>query len=107
MIPRWTLPPLSLTGVPQSKPTYQQNNFGGSLGGPLNIPKIYNGGQKTFFFLNYNGARSENPFDAFSTVPTDGSFGTANERAGDFTGLPSTLQNPMVPQSRLPTLHAW
>jgi hypothetical protein len=94
--------PFSLTGVPQAKPSYQQNNFGGSLGGPLNIPKIYNGGQKTFFFVNYNGARSENPFDAFSTVPTDGSFGTANERAGDFTSLPITLQNPNVPQCQPP-----
>ena len=90
--------PFSLTGVPQSKPSYQQNSFGGSLGGPLNIPKIYNGGQKTFFFVNYNGSRSENPFDAFSTVPTDGSFGTANERTGDFTGLPIALQNPNLPQ---------
>ncbi|HXP47843.1 MAG TPA: TonB-dependent receptor [Terriglobales bacterium] len=97
--------PFSLTGVSQPKPSYQQNNFGGSLGGPLNIPKIYNGGQKTFFFVNYNGARSENPFDAFSTVPTDGTFpGTTDERTGDFTGLvnrqgtPIPLQNPTVPQ---------
>ncbi len=97
--------PFSLTGVSQPKPSYQQNNFGGSLGGPLNIPKIYNGGQKTFFFVNYNGARSENPFDAFSTVPTDSTFpGTTDERTGDFTGLvnrqgtPIPLQNPAVPQ---------
>ena len=103
--------PFSLTGVPQAKPSYQQNNFGGSLGGPLNIPKIYNGGQKTFFFVNYNGSRSENPFDAFSTVPTDGSFpGTTDERAGDFTGLvnrqgqPIVLQNPNVPLCQAPNL---
>ena len=84
--------PFSLTGVPQPKPSYQQNNFGGSLGGPLNIPKIYNGGQKTFFFVNYNGARSENPYDAFANVPTD------DERNGNFSGLPIALQNPSVPQ---------
>ncbi len=79
--------PFSLAGVPQPKPSYQQNSFGGSLGGPLNIPKIYNGGQKTFFFVNYNGSRSENPFDAFSTVPTDGKFpGTTDERGGIFPG---------------------
>ncbi|HYN14922.1 MAG TPA: carboxypeptidase-like regulatory domain-containing protein, partial [Terriglobales bacterium] len=96
--------PFSLTGVPQPKPSYQQNNFGGSLGGPLNIPKIYKGGQKMFFFVNYNGSRAQNPFDAFSTVPTDGNpaFGTKDERAGDFTrlvnrqGQPVNLQNPMV-----------
>ena len=44
--------------------------FGGSVGGPLNIPKIYHGGTKTFFFVNYNGRRGSNPFDQFSTVPT-------------------------------------
>ena len=100
--------PFSLTGVPQPKPSYEQNTFGGSLGGPLNIPKIYNGGQKMFFFVNYNGSRAENPYDAFATVPTDGSFGTINERAGDFSGLMNsqgqavTLQNPMVLQCQAP-----
>jgi len=100
--------PFSLTGVPQPKPSYQQNMFGGSLGGPLNIPKIYNGGQKTFFFINYNGSRAENPYDAFATVPTDGSFSTMDQRAGDFSGLvnsqgqPIILQNPNVPQCQPP-----
>jgi trimeric autotransporter adhesin len=95
--------PFSLTGVPQSKPSYQQNNFGGSLGGPLNIPKIYNGGQKTFFFVNYNGSRSENPFDAFSTVPTE------DERKGIFPGFTINNINPVaqallqyIPEPNLP-----
>ena len=84
--------PFSLTGVPQAKPAYLQNNFGGSLGGPLNIPKIYNGGQKTFFFVNYNGARSETPFDAFSTVPT------CAERNGDFSALSAVIYDPSTQQ---------
>lgn len=71
--------PYALTGEPLAKPNYLQNNFGGSLGGPLIIPKIYNGSNKTFFFFNYNGSRGTSPFDAFSTVPT------AAERAGDFS----------------------
>jgi trimeric autotransporter adhesin len=71
--------PYSLTGFPETKPAYEQNKFGGSIGGPLNLPKIYHGGDKTFFFLNYNGSRGENPFDGFSTVPT------LAERAGDFS----------------------
>ncbi|MGA9039827.1 MAG: TonB-dependent receptor [Terriglobales bacterium] len=73
--------PYSLTGSPVAKPDYEQGKFGGSIGGPLNIPKIYHGGDKTFFFLNYNGARGSNPFDQFSTVPT------AAERAGNFSGV--------------------
>src|SRR6185437_2135764 len=43
--------PYSLTGAPVSKPGYVQHKFGGGLGGPLNIPKLYNGGDKTFFFI--------------------------------------------------------
>jgi hypothetical protein len=62
--------PYSLTGQPTKKPGYLQNSFGGSVGGPLNIPHIYHGGSKTFYFINYNGKRAENPFDQFSTVPT-------------------------------------
>jgi hypothetical protein len=71
--------PFSLTGQPVIKPGYEQNSFGGSIGGPLNIPKIYHGGDKTFFFVNYNGKRGENPFDQFSTVPT------TLEREGNFS----------------------
>jgi len=71
--------PYSLSGTPASKPGYLQNRFGGAIGGPLNIPKIYHGGAKTFFFVNYNGSRAVNPYDAFSTVPT------LLERGGDFS----------------------
>ncbi|MGO9085529.1 MAG: TonB-dependent receptor domain-containing protein [Candidatus Sulfotelmatobacter sp.] len=73
--------PYSLTGQPATKPSYLQNSFGGSVGGPLNIPHIYQGGAKTFYFVNYNGRRGENPFDQFSTVPT------VPERRGDFSSL--------------------
>src|SRR5579863_1215415 len=62
--------PYALAGEPATNPSYEQNTFGGSIGGPLNIPKIYHGGAKTFFFVNYNGKRAQNPFDQFSTVPT-------------------------------------
>src|SRR5690349_14291068 len=72
--------PYSLTGVPSAKPSYSQNRFDAAIGGPLNIPKIYHGGTKTFFFVNYNGSYGDTPFDAFSTVPT------LAERSGDFSG---------------------
>ena len=80
--------PYSLTGAPVAKPGYSQNTFGGALGGPLNIPHIYNGGTKTFFFVHYNGSHGANPYDAFSTVPT------LAERNGDFSGISSQLYNP-------------
>jgi len=73
--------PYELTGEPPTQPGYLQNSFGGSVGGPLNIPHIYHGGTKTFFFVNYNGKRGENPFEQFSTVPT------LQERQGNFNGI--------------------
>ena len=78
--------PFALTGQPTEKPAYLQNSFGGSVGGPLNIPHIYHGGSKTFYFINFNGKHGENPFDEFSTVPT------LLERQGNFslTTYPST-----------------
>ena len=79
--------PYSLTGQPSTKPGYLQQRFGVNLGGPLNIPKIYQGGTKTFFFFNYNGALANNPFDAFSTVPT------LEERAGNFAGTTITTRD--------------
>jgi len=100
--------PYSLTGEPVIKPAYLQNSFGGSVGGPLNIPKIYHGGTKTFFFANYNGRRGENPFDQFSTVPT------LLERQGNFSqtalnGQPVEIIDPATntpfPNDTLPSIN--
>ncbi len=77
--------PYALNGRATTQPDYFQHRFGGTIGGPLKIPHIYNGGTKTFFFLNYAGNRSDNPYDVFSTVPT------VAERSGNFSGV--TLPN--------------
>ena len=71
--------PYALTDSPVDKAAYMRQRFGASVGGPLNIPGIYKGGSKTFFFVNYNGSRGDTPFTAFSTVPTP------DERSGDFS----------------------
>jgi len=90
--------PYSLTGLPTEKPAYMQNSFGGSLGGPLNIPKIYNGGSKTFYFFNYNGRRGDHPFDQFSTVPTllerRGDFSETTYTTGPLAGQPVAIFDP-------------
>jgi trimeric autotransporter adhesin len=62
--------PYALSGIPAAKPAFIQHNFGITLGGPLNIPKIYKGGAKNFFFASYNGSLADNPFSSYSTVPT-------------------------------------
>ena len=72
--------PFSLNGSPSVKSSYNQARFGANVGGPLNIPKIFDGGNKWFFFGGWNGSRGETPYDAFSRVPTKG------ERSGDFSG---------------------
>src|SRR3984885_11058086 len=92
--------PFSLTGQPTEKPAYEQNSFGGSVGGPLNIPHIYHGGSKTFYFVNYNGKRAENPFDQFSTVPTllerQGNFSQTTYTSGPNAGQTVQIFNPIT-----------
>lgn len=70
------------------------------MGGPLNIPKIYNGGSKTFYFVNYNGRRGDHPFDQFSTVPTllerQGNFSQTVYTAGPAAGTPVSIFNPVT-----------
>ena len=41
-----------------TKPVYKQNDFGVTAGGPVRIPKLYNGKDKTFFFVSYEGFRN-------------------------------------------------
>jgi len=72
--------PYALNGQPTPKPSYLQQRFGANLGGPLTIPKIVDS-PRTFFFLNYTGNHSSNPYDAYATVPTPA------ERAGDLTAI--------------------
>jgi hypothetical protein len=84
--------PYSLTGVPLPQSDYNQLRFGAYVGGPLNIPKIFNGGNKTFFFAGWNGTRGSTAYDALSTVPTQA------ERNGDFSALGTSIFDPSTGQ---------
>ena len=55
------------------------NLFGGSVGGPVMLPKVYDGKNRTFFFFNYEGTRWRRGAVFNTTVPT------AAERGGDFS----------------------
>jgi hypothetical protein len=59
--------------------SFKRNQFGASLGGPILIPKLYNGKNKTFFFFDYEGQRILQAVPALQTVPSD------LEKAGNFT----------------------
>jgi hypothetical protein len=56
------------SGTP--RPAYHQNQFGGTIGGPVYLPKLYNGKNKTFFFFDYQGTRIHTPSASTSSVPT-------------------------------------
>jgi hypothetical protein len=70
-------------------PSYKQNQFGFTLGGPVVLPKIVNGHDKLFFFTSYEGTRIHRaPTQSSAVVPT-----TA-ERNGDFS---ASAQKPIDP----------
>ena len=73
--------PYPLNGKSLAKPESWQERFGGNLGGPLRIPHVYDGRDKTFIFINVESQWNRNTLDQFSTVPT------MAERDGDFSGV--------------------
>jgi hypothetical protein len=79
--------------VTAKKPVLRQNQFGFVLGGPVYIPKLYDGRNKTFWLANYEGWRIQNGFVENGSVPT------AAELNGDFSasGLPAFDLTPGSP----------
>lgn len=57
------------------------NHFGGTIGGPVWIPHVFNGRNKLFFFYAYDGYRGTQPSTVITSVPT------AQERQGNFSAL--------------------
>jgi hypothetical protein len=69
-------------------PTFRYNQFGFSLGGPFVAPK-YNGRNKTFWFVDYEGFRRDVQNFLTGTIPTLGI------RNGDFSGEPNRIYDPL------------
>jgi hypothetical protein len=72
------------------RPPYHQNQYGVNSGGPVWIPKVFNGKNRVFWFFAWEGMRDSDPANSpletgnpenFATVPT------AAERSGDFSAL--------------------
>jgi hypothetical protein len=89
-----------------AKPAYNRNEFGASLSGPLVIPKLYNGKNKTFFLVDYEG------FRLLSASTSSQQVATAAMRQGNFAGL-ATINDPLsgtpfpgnvIPTARLNTV---
>ena len=60
------------------------------MGGPVEIPKLYHGRDKTFFFFDYEGLRQGAAATLQTTVPT------ALERAGDFSKTLNAAGQPVI-----------
>ena len=60
---------INTSGVGKERPRNRRNDFGGTLGGPVRIPKLYNGKNKTFFFFNYEQFLESSFYSFTDTVP--------------------------------------
>jgi hypothetical protein len=59
------------------KSALRQNDFGGTIGGPMEIPRIYHGKDKTFFFFSYEGLRLLQPQPATVQYVPDATLRTS------------------------------
>ena len=73
--------PFFLNAAGTKQAVTRQNEYGGTIGGPVRIPKVFNGKDKLFFFFAYEGFRDSTPASSTSAVPTDA------ERQGNFSAL--------------------
>jgi hypothetical protein len=63
-------------------PRLNRNQFGGNIGGPVSVPKLYEGRDKTFFFFNWeSGRQAAGAVAGYRIVPTEA------QRNGDLRGL--------------------
>jgi hypothetical protein len=67
---------------------YSTNYYGGSIGGPILLPKLYDGRNRTFFFFSYEGAHEGNGQGPSISVPTP------QMRNGDFSQFKGIIYNP-------------
>ncbi len=71
-------------------PPFRLNQFGGTIGGPVALPRIYNGRDRTFFFGDYQGWRQRKSATYTTTVPVNAL------REGDFSGFPNQIFDPLT-----------
>jgi hypothetical protein len=62
-------------------PVTHFNQYGATVGGPVILPKLYNGKDKLFWFFAFEGLKDSQPNTNFTTVPTDA------EKAGNFSQI--------------------
>lgn len=68
----------------------KRNQFGASVGGPIVLPKLYDGRNRTFFFVNYEGMRERQGNIMSRTSPT------AAMLSGDFSAVSNVIYDPLT-----------
>ncbi len=89
------------SGKEKPVPVQHFNQYGLTAGGPVWIPKVFNGQNKLFFFFAWEGLKDSTPASTLLTVPTTASVGgpgTGGEVNGDFyqilaAGCPAGFAN--------------
>lgn len=91
-------------------PQFKMNQFGFAVGGPVYLPHLYHGRDKTFFFVDYQGTRRIKGATFQTTVPTDlqrqGDFSQTLNAAGAQVKIYnpfSTIKNPSNPSQYIRT----
>lgn len=72
----------------RAKPPLRQNQFGVQFNGPVRIPKLYDGRNKTFFMFGWESLRNTAPAPQISSVLTE------RMRRGDFSEIPTPIVDP-------------
>ncbi len=82
------------SGIPIS--IYKQNDFGATVGGPVWIPKVYRGKDKTFFFFSYEGFRNRTGANGtVFTIPTPEMYNGDFSKWVTSTGAQIPIYNPI------------
>jgi len=79
-------------GGSQPRPPYQRNEYGGNLSGPVYIPKLYDGRDRSFFAFGYEG------FHLTQSVSLSSQQPTFLMRQGNFTEFSTSIINPATGQ---------
>jgi hypothetical protein len=77
----------AIPGFANGKPKLDANDFGGAIGGPVIIPHLYNGKDRTFFFFDFEGNRQRSTSALAQNVPTPDML------AGNFSALCSSYNS--------------
>jgi outer membrane receptor protein involved in Fe transport len=76
--------------LPGLKPEFRRNQFGFVVAGPVVLPKIYNGHNRTFFMANYEGLRQQRPDVRRVQVPTPAQL------MGDLSAIAQPIIDPLT-----------